>query len=92
MSNVHEAGRDVALYLHNSLKATRSIVNDTVGFTESEPNEDRLLVGCVYRSPSSNDINNDKRCQLMREAGEKRCSHVLVIGDFNYQEINWSDS
>ena len=97
-SNVHEAGRGVALYLHNSLKATRSIVNDTIGFTESIwaevrlPDEDRLLVGCVYRSPSSNDINNDKVCQLMREAGEKRCSHVLVLGDFNYPKINWSDS
>ena len=85
MSNLHEV-------------ATRSIVNDTIGFTESIwaevrlPDADRLLVGCVYRSPSSNDVNNDKLCQLMREAGEKRCSHVLVLGDFNYPEINWSDS
>ena len=47
-------------------------------------------MGCVYRSPgTSNDDNNAKLCQLINAACSRKSSHLLIMGDFNYPEINW---
>jgi len=50
---------------------------------------DSLLVGCIYRSPSSDLCQSTTAlCDLFcRVQGH---SHVLICGDFNYPDINWS--
>lgn len=51
----------------------------------------QLLVGIVYRSPSSDDnMNNQFNC-MITEAVARKTSHILLIGDCNYPEIIWSD-
>ena len=55
-------------------------------------NNDSLLVGCIYRSPSSNEINTTYLFNLLREVSKMKYSHKLMMGDFNFPEINWSDS
>ena len=51
-------------------------------------NNDKLLVGVVYRSPPSSNINNDKLFQVFHNAASKQgVTHVMIMGDFNMPEI-----
>ena len=51
--------------------------------------QDQLLVGCIYHSPSSDPIQSTSGlCNLLSEV--KEFSHLLLCGDFNYPEINWT--
>ena len=50
---------------------------------------DKLLVGCVYRSPNSTNENNALLLELLKLATNGRHSHVVIMGDFNYLEIDW---
>ncbi len=52
---------------------------------------DKLLLGCIYRSPSTNNENTNSLSNLLQEVDETKPSHVLIIGDFNYPEIDWLD-
>ena len=50
---------------------------------------DTLLLGCIYRSPNSDDMNNNRLIQLFKKASEQHTSHLLIVGDFNCKDINW---
>ena len=52
---------------------------------------DSLLVGVLYRSPSCNEENNRQLNILMVEIGQHTASHKLLMGDFNYREIDWTN-
>ena len=56
-------------------------------------NNRKLILGSVYRTPSSTSANNDLICDLMRSceriSGENQ---VVVCGDFNYSSILWEDN
>ena len=51
---------------------------------------DKLLVGYIYKSPSSNEENlrllNDMICNINVN---DIYSHVLILGDFNFPDIYW---
>lgn len=51
---------------------------------------DRLLVGCIYRSPNSTEENNNQVNQLLKDMTMNR-SHTLVTGDFNHPQIDWKE-
>ncbi len=46
----------------------------------------------MYRSPNSNAENSNKLSQLLNKIKDTPHTHLLVMGDFNYKEINWSDN
>ena len=49
---------------------------------------DKLLIGCIYRSPNSTEENNDRLFTLIkRNAARKEFTHQLITGDFNAKEI-----
>jgi len=50
---------------------------------------DTWLVGNIYRSPSSTYENNLKLNELLRKAIDLKDSHILLMGDFNYEGLNW---
>ena len=50
---------------------------------------DTLCVGCVYRSNSGNEDNNDLLPEMLDEVVNKNYSHLLIMGDFNYPDIEW---
>ena len=50
---------------------------------------DQLLIGCIYRSPNSNRPNNASLRKLLEEAADKGSTHMIILGDFNYPEIDW---
>ena len=90
-------GRGVAIYTHRSLQANGVKIFNDIEYEESVwctvklHAGDQLLIGCIYRSPNSNDINNNKLNTLMKNAADAKFSHILIGGDFNYKEINWID-
>ena len=91
----NDTGRGILLYTNKALKAKE--VEMQTEFQESIfaeiklNNRDKLLVGCIYRSESGSEDNNMKLRVLIREAVSKTYSHVLLMGDFNYPDIDWSN-
>lgn len=54
---------------------------------------DRLLIGCVYRSPNSSERNNQDLIQMLTEVCNKGdFTHLLICGDFNLPDINWRNT
>jgi len=97
MCNIGNAtGRGIIIYVHSSIKGTIEFTPVTE-FTESVwiqiplHRDDKLLVGCIYRSDSGSNENNNKLHDLISEATNKKFSHLLITGDFNYRHINWGN-
>ena len=52
-------------------------------------NDSLHLAGCIYRSPTSNlQQSTAALCDLFRSV--TGFTHLLITGDFNYPDINWS--
>ena len=50
----------------------------------------KVLVGCIYRSTSSSDINDTNMLVTLNKACEVAGNNrLLVIGDFNVPKVNW---
>lgn len=96
-TNIQEAKRGVLIYTKSSLAASPSPMSDLCNFDEhcwceiKLEGKDRLLIGCIYRSPNSNEENNSKLIQDLTKICSKSNSHVLICGDFNYPNINWEN-
>ena len=53
-------------------------------------NRDDITLGCIYRSPDSEEENNALLNSLLMEINNSiKHKHVCIMGDFNYKEINW---
>ena len=95
ISPTKDISGNVCLYIRDTLASSLSDVNVDVGFRESvwvEVNVDdtKVLVGCIYRSKrNSNHVNNRALCTLIEKLNKDR-PHVLVMGNFNYPELNWT--
>ena len=87
------AGRGICIYTNCTLKT--DTVELSTDFKEylclSIPlhQGDRLILCAIYRSPNSDNTNNDKLYSLLEEIQGIKASHKLVIGDFNFPNINW---
>ena len=88
-------GRGVATYIHESIS---SIVVENLAielFQESVwcccklDNNDKLLIGNIYRSPNSSPENNKNLNTLLKSVMQAAYSHILIAGDFNYKDIDW---
>jgi hypothetical protein len=53
---------------------------------------DKLLVGCIYKSPSPSDENHDKLNELLLYISklEDSYTHILLAGDYNFPDIDWN--
>ena len=87
--------RGVILYTRSHLNANVVSVPGIDTFEESLwcqislKDTDKLLIGVIYRSPSCTKENHDHLRTLLRNACQFNTSHLLIVGDFNYSEINW---
>ena len=92
---ISSSGRGVAIYTKTALQATAVTPLPDCSFKDAIWCEirlcrgDKLLVGCVYRSPNSTNDNNALLLELLKSATNGRHSHVVIMGDFNYPEIDW---
>lgn len=90
-----DEGRGLILYIDQRLESSELKMNIT--FCENLfikiklNNNDKLLLGLIYRSPSNNSMEYiDSLCNLLNEAASKGFSHLLLMGDFNLPNINWT--
>ena len=93
--NLHnKTGRGCAVYVKNNVQANpvefSSKFQESVWISVKLVGGDELLVGCIYRSNSGTDENNDCLLKLLNEVNDAKYSHVLIMGDFNFEKINWN--
>ena len=50
---------------------------------------DSLMLGCIYRSPSTGLEETKLLCSLLEEVSDTRPTHLLITGDFNFGGIDW---
>ena len=95
--NLGTAGcRGICVYVKSSLQASE------VSFLETHSIEqlwikirltgsDELVAGCLYRSPSASPVESiEEIASLFRRVHEMNSSHLLICGDFNVPQIDWS--
>ncbi|XP_069142291.1 uncharacterized protein [Argopecten irradians] len=88
--------RGVVIYTRDTLNAEKT--DQHIPFQEYTTisvklnEKDELLICCVYRSPNSPEDNNKHLNELIDSLGNTKCySHILLLGDFNYKEIDWKN-
>jgi len=87
------SARGVLVYVDKNISVTP--VNTSTIFQENvflsfKLNESaRILLGCIYRSPSSGSENNTKLLELINNIHYRNYSNVIIVGDFNLPDINW---
>jgi len=88
-------GRGVVLYFKKNLYVQTVECLNVFKFDEAIwlrvtlKGTDSLLVGNIYRSPSSPHENNIALNELILKAVGLKDSHILIVGDFNYRELDW---
>lgn len=87
--------RGVAIYVKNSVNAVecedlnKHPFKEAVWCTFKAGNNESVLVGCIYKSPSSTDDNVEKLNNLLVDAASRSFDKVCIIGDFNYPSVCW---
>lgn len=91
-----KCSRGIAIYVKETLmeNCTETIIasnfHESLWLTMKLRGKDKLLIGCVYRSPSSSLENDSSMRELLCRATRLNTSHIMITGDFNYPEINWN--
>ncbi|MCG8032216.1 MAG: hypothetical protein JAZ03_08575 [Candidatus Thiodiazotropha taylori] len=92
-SNDLSEGRGLAIYIKIRYSAVKlhieSVFKEALWCTIKLQNSDVLLFGCIYRSPNATEENFLQLQSLFRNVCTRRESHKLIMGDFNFREINW---
>ena len=87
----------VCAYIHTSVPVhTPSISTpnftyiDTLFLSIDLRSKDKLLIGLIYRSPSSTNDDDSLLTSFLLRLPPLGYSHLLLAGDFNAPHINWS--
>ena len=89
--------KQLLLYVHSELspvpcvKLNEAGVDNSIWCTIPLSNTDKLLVGVVYRAPSSPHDNNQRLLTIINNLNNINVSHILLMGDFNFPSIDWSE-
>jgi len=93
-SKTEDSGRGVLIYVREHLKPSQedklnSMYEDAVWCSVVLPDKDSVLLGCVYRSPNNSDIDNARVNIMLKAASDMKHKHHILMGDFNFPEIDW---
>ena len=69
---------------------TDSVPQEVIACQVVTNNSNSLSIACVYCSPNSTADNTNSLNQSLRALAERYCSNLIVLGDFNYPEIDWT--
>jgi len=95
LSDLGKSGcRGIAIYLAECLHPFQvsypSGINEYLWINISLYNNENLLVGNIYRSPSSDkSVSTNDLCNLLNHVCSTKPSYFLVVGDFNCRNIDW---
>jgi len=78
----------VIIYVNSSLRS--SLVNVDTNFNENLfiRINDEIIIGNIYRSPSSKAENNEELCKLIHYISNEY-THFILFRDFNFSDIHW---
>ena len=88
-------GRGICIYIHLSINdhisqlELKSDFNEYLSLSIKLKGSQSMAVIVIYRSPSSTEANNERLNSLMKEINELHHTYKIVMGDFNYPQINW---
>ena len=91
----HGRGGGVLLYVRSNLSCVQRIdlegnFSDCIWCEISgKSNSSSVIFGLVYRSPNTSEENNRSLLNCINAAADKR---IVVFGDFNYPDIDWTTS
>ena len=93
--NLQDEGRGIVLYVHNKLAPSlcENIKNDFSEYlvVESKINGDETLLFClVYRRQDLPKENCENLNKLFEALSQHKATHKLIVGDFNFPELDWS--
>ena len=88
--------RGTIIYIKNDLNCTQ-LVNfattdkelDIVWIEMLLQGNDKLLIGCAYRSPNNSLEEDGYLYKEVTEACRRSYSHILIASDFNHPEVEW---
>ena len=88
-------GRGVSIYVRENIRYEkiefRTNFNDNVWVKLKTYDNLGILLGCIYRSPNSNQVNNTALPEMLQEACQFGTNATVIMGDFNYKEIDWDN-
>ena len=89
----NENGRGQVMHINRKLQRARLEISKSTKeimlFKITLTHQESLLIALVYRSPSSSERNNNRIIEALEEICKTREKCIIVLGDFNYKEINW---
>ena len=98
--NIADSGtsgkRGIGIYTRDRLSATKisfenSNFEEQLWISIRLRSQDKLLLGGIYRSPSTDTTTSTKQlCLLLKIVTDTNPSHLTIMGDFNYPEIDWN--
>ena len=83
------------IYIREEIKSDYYYALNNDNFKESVwceigmNNKDKLLVGGIYKSPNCDAENHERLNRLITQAVDMKYKNTVIIGDFNFPEINW---
>ena len=86
--------RGILIYVEKSLRV--SVLEIPINFKENlfimlkGENNQNIIFGNLYRSPSSIASNDDNLLNLFKFVANKWNFPTIMVGDFNYGNINWN--
>ena len=91
----NNSGRGVCLFINENLDFVRinqfeNYFNPNIFVKISISKDDSFILGVIYRSPVSNEIDNKGLNELFNSVSNTyQNKKIIIIGDFNYPEIDW---
>ncbi|CAL4075816.1 unnamed protein product [Meganyctiphanes norvegica] len=86
-------GGGVLIYIHESISSCPIADSEEISnhrFTEhvwcliNLKNNEKCLIGCIYRRPSHTEANNELLLDLLYKANNYKVQDILIMGDFNW--------
>ncbi len=85
--------RGVCIYAKSNLGASQIqldvSVKESVWCELKLKGTDKLLIGCIYRSPNASPDDSSMVNEVIKKAAKKKYTHVVIGGDFNHPELDW---
>lgn len=88
--------RGVAFFVNSKLETEvvnlKANYDDHLWIQIQLRNRDSLLCGCMYRTPNKDKVEETTKavCDVITEAVAREPTHLLICGDFNYPDIDWT--